>query len=159
MRAKLFGHTADAPLLWRAADVVVARARPGAVARVLAVGARMIAFAPDDGAGRALVAALEARRIGVGAQGPLMVSGALEGLLAAARSAAAAGGERLEGEDGAAHCADVAWVVGRARVEIMAEQRAADRAETGARVEAAAAAARAAERQRGAERAAAGELE
>ncbi|HWM87806.1 MAG TPA: hypothetical protein VNO33_18255, partial [Kofleriaceae bacterium] len=52
LRAKLFGHTTDSPLLWRAADVVVARPRPSAVAKAMAVGARMVAFAPDDDVGR-----------------------------------------------------------------------------------------------------------
>ncbi len=129
LRAKLFGHTTDAPLLWRAADVVVARPRPQTVAKAMAVGARMVAFAPDDGAGKALVAGLEARGQGIGAQGPLFVSSALETMLAAGAQKAAAAGD-----DGAASTADVAWVVGRARREIIGEAHAAERARTSERV-------------------------
>ena len=149
LKAKLFGNTADAPLFWRAADVVIARPRSQAVAKAMAVGARMVALAPEDGAGKALAASLEARRLGVAAQGPLFVSSALEALLAAAAPPGRAG------EDGSGNAADVVWVVGRARREIADEVRAAERAETRARVHAATAAAGAAERQS----AAAGDLE
>jgi len=149
LKAKLFGHTSDAPLLWRAADVVIARPRVQAVAKAMAVGARMVALAPEDGAGKALAGSLEGRKLGVAAQGPLFVSSALDALLAAAAPAT------MEGEDGAGNTADVVWVVGRARREIADEVRAAERAETRARVHAATAAASAAERQS----AAAGDLE
>ena len=151
LKAKLFGNTADAPLLWRAADVVVARPRAPTVAKAMAVGARLVAFAPDDGGGKALVAAIEARRLGIGAQGPLFVSSALEALLAASATAA----DRLDGEDGAANTADVVWLVGAGRREIIAEARASERAETSARVEEATRAARSTER----ETSAAGDLE
>ncbi len=149
LKAKLFGHTSDAPLFWRAADVVIARPRTPAVARAMAVGARMVALAPEDGAGKSLAESLEARRLGVAAQGPLFVSSALEAVLAAAPP------PTMEGEDGSGNAADVVWVVGRARREIADEVRAAERAETRARVQAATAAASAAERQT----AAAGDLE
>jgi hypothetical protein len=149
LKAKLFGNTSDAPLLWRAADVVIARPRVQAVAKAMAVGARMVALAPEDGAGKALAGSLEGRKLGVAAQGPLFVSSALDALLAAA------GPATMEGEDGAGNTADVVWVVGRARREIADEVRAAERAETRARVHAATAAASAAERQS----AAAGDLE
>ena len=150
LKAKLFGHTADAPLLWRAADVVVARPRPGTVARVMAVGARMVALSPDEEGGGTLVDALAARGLGVAAPGPLFVSTALDSLLVAG----AANGD-VEGEDGAANTADVVWVVGAARREIIAEARSAERSRTSERVHAAASAASAAERQT----AAAGDLE
>ncbi|HKE16114.1 MAG TPA: hypothetical protein VKB80_14660 [Kofleriaceae bacterium] len=150
LRAKLFGHTSDAALLWRAADVVVARPRPQTVAKAMAVGARMVAFAPDDAVGKAMVAGLEARRQGVAAQGALFVSSALDSLLSAAAQPAAGAGE-----DGAASTADVAWVVGRARGEIMGEAHAAGRAQTRERVQAASRAAAAASRST----AAAGDLE
>jgi len=149
LKAKLFGNTSDAPLFWRAADVVIARPRTPAVAKAMAVGARMVALAPEDGAGKALAESLEARKLGIAAQGPLFVSSALEAVLAAA------GPPSMEGEDGAGNAADVVWVVGRARREIAEEVRAAERAETRARVQAATAAASAAERQS----AAAGDLE
>jgi hypothetical protein len=150
LRAKLFGHTSDAPLLWRTANVVVARPRPSIVARAMAVGARMVAFAPDDAIGKEMVAGLEARRLGVGAQGALFVSSALESLLAAGAPPASGAGE-----DGAANTADVVWVVGRARRDIIGEARAADRARTSERVQAAARAAAQAARST----AAAGDLE
>jgi hypothetical protein len=149
LKAKLFGHTSDAPLFWRAAEVIVARPRTQAVAKVMAVGARMVALAPEDGSGKALAEALEARKIGVTAQGPLFVSSALEAALAAPAAAV------MEGEDGAGNAADIVWVVGRDRRAIADEVRAAERATTRARVEAATAAASAAERQT----AAAGDLE
>ena len=38
LRGKLFGATPDAALLWRAADVIVARPKPEVIARVLLVG-------------------------------------------------------------------------------------------------------------------------
>ncbi|HUS67715.1 MAG TPA: hypothetical protein VMZ28_24435 [Kofleriaceae bacterium] len=151
LKAKLFGNTTDAPLLWRAADVVVARPRAPTVAKAMAVGARLVAFAPDDGGGKALVDAIEARRLGLGAQGPLFVTSALEALLAASAPA----GDRLDGEDGAANTADVVWLVGAGRREIIAEARASERAETRARVEQATRAARSTER----ETTAAGDLE
>jgi len=153
LRAKLFGHTADAPLLWRTADVVVARPRSATIAKAMAVGARMVALAPDDGAGKAVVAGLEARRMGVAADGPLFVSSALEPLLAAAAAAEPPGS--IVGEDGAANAADVAWIVGRARAEIIDQARSAERAHTSARVAAAARAAATAARST----AAAGDLE
>jgi UDP-N-acetylglucosamine:LPS N-acetylglucosamine transferase len=149
LKAKLFGNTSDAPLFWRAADVVIARPRAQAVAKAMAVGARMVALAPEDGAGKALAESLEARKLGVGAQGPLFVSSALEAVLAAAPP------PTMEGEDGSGNAADVVWVVGRARREIADEVRAAERAETKARVHAATRAVNAAERQT----AAAGDLE
>ena len=149
LKAKLFGHTSDAPLFWRAADVVIARPRAQAVAKAMAVGARMVALAPEDGAGKALAESLEARKLGIGAQGPLFVSSALEAVLAVAPP------PNMEGEDGSGNAADVVWVVGRARREIADEVRAAERAETKARVHAATRAANAAERQT----AAAGDLE
>jgi UDP-N-acetylglucosamine:LPS N-acetylglucosamine transferase len=149
LKAKLFGNTPDTPLFWRAADVVIARPRAQTVAKAMAVGARTVALAPEDGAGKALAQALEGRKIGVAAQGPLFVSSALESVLAAAAPSS------MEGEDGSANAADVVWVIGRARREIADEVRAAERAETRARVHAATAAASAAERQS----AAAGDLE
>ena len=149
LKAKLFGNTSEAPLFWRAADVVIARPRPQAVAKAMAVGARTVALAPEDGAGKALAEALEGRKLGIAAQGPLFVSSALEAVLATAPPST------MEGEDGSGNTADVVWVVGRARREIADEVRAAERAETRARVHAATSAASAAERQT----AAAGDLE
>jgi UDP-N-acetylglucosamine:LPS N-acetylglucosamine transferase len=150
LRAKLFGHTTDAPLLWRCADVVVARPRASTVAKGMAVGARIVAFAPDDAGGKAMAEALEARRMGVAAQGALFVSSALEAVLATGAPPAT-----HEGEDGAANAADVVWVVGKARREIIDEARASERAHTSARVQAAARAAASATRST----AAAGDLE
>ncbi len=150
LRAKLFGNTTDAPLFWRAADVVVARPRASTVAKAMAVGARLVAFSPDDAIGKSVVEGLEARRIGVGAQGALFVSSALEAVLAVGAPAATG-----VGEDGAGNTADVVWVVASARREIIGEARAAERAHTSARVQAASRAAAAATRTT----AAAGDLE
>ncbi|HTM20231.1 MAG TPA: hypothetical protein VL172_06985, partial [Kofleriaceae bacterium] len=67
LRAKLFGRSPEAPLYWRCADVVVARPRGDAVARALAVGARMVCFGSDDRTGEALTRALEARGLATAA--------------------------------------------------------------------------------------------
>jgi UDP-N-acetylglucosamine:LPS N-acetylglucosamine transferase len=148
MRAKLFGRTDDAPYFWRAADVVVGRPRPETAARVLAVGGRLVSLVPEDKRGEALARALEARGLGATASSPLLVSSALEPLLAV-RPEARTGG------DGAANVADVAWIVGAERGAVVDEARVAARQRTRERVDAAASAAEAAARSR----AAAGGLE
>src|SRR5687767_6972013 len=84
LRGKLFGATPDAPQLWRAAEVVVARPRPAVIARVLLTGARLVAINDDSVAGGArLVAALEARKRAIGVRNLLLVSGAIEAALGA----------------------------------------------------------------------------
>src|SRR5258706_1215951 len=79
LRAKLFGSTGDAALLWRAADVIVPRPRPEVIAPVMPVGRRLVALIDDHvvNAGR-VTAALEARRRAIPAKGLLMLSSALE---------------------------------------------------------------------------------
>lgn len=131
IKAKMFGKTADAPLLWRAADIVVVRPRPANFARALAVGARIVALTSDDSDGRSLVEAVEIRRQGAGARGALFVSSALDTLMAAKATDSGVGGQ-----DGAGNAADVAWIVGSERAEILGEARAAERAETRTRVQA-----------------------
>lgn len=152
LRAKLFGRTADAALLWRCADVVVARPRPRALAQAMCVGASFLSLMPEGEAERALAAALEQRGFGLAATTPLLLQGTLETLL---QRGSAAGPGALAGTDGAANLADILWVVARDRRGIIAEIRDARRAVTRER---AAAAGRAAEasRRAGAE---AGELE
>lgn len=138
LRAKLFGKTADAPALWRAADVVCAKAEPANVMRALAVGAGVVAYAPDSEIETEVGEAVAARGIGQVATTPLSLSAALEPLLA---SRARPSG--VEGSDGAATVADIAWVVGSDRRAIADERRVArahseQRREAAARAKAAA---------------------
>ena len=75
LRGKLFGQTADAALLWRAADVVIARPRPEVVARVMLAGAKLVAIIDDSitGAARAS-AALELRKRALPATAMLLLA-------------------------------------------------------------------------------------
>lgn len=141
IRAKLFGRTADASRYWRCADVVVARPTPLAVARSMVLGSRMVAFLPEGREGNQIAKALEARGLGTTAGSILLLSSALEPLLARATRA-----DDRQGVDGAANVADIAWIVGNERREVVAERRAAATASTRVRVEAAASAAEAAAR-------------
>ncbi len=141
MKAKLFGRSGEAPLYWRAADVVVARPSALAVARALAVGARFVSFMPDDAGAIGRAKALEQRHLGVQAQNALLISSALEAVLRV--------GERrdtLIGVDGVANAADVVAIVGAEKHAVIDERLAAARAETSARVSAAAQAAASAAR-------------
>ena len=51
LKGKLFGSTPDAPLLWRAADVIIARPKPETVSRVMLVGGKLVALIDDNVAG------------------------------------------------------------------------------------------------------------
>jgi UDP-N-acetylglucosamine:LPS N-acetylglucosamine transferase len=141
IRAKLFGRTPDAPRYWRCADVVVARPTPLTVARCMVLGSRMVSFLPEGREANQLAKALEARNLGTTAGSILLLSSALEPLLGRPVRA----DQRL-GVDGAATVADIAWIVGSERRDVIAERRAAATESTRARVEAAASAAEAAAR-------------
>lgn len=141
MRAKLFGKTADAPLLWRCADVVIAKPRPRAVARALVLGARMVSFIPEERTGERLAKGLEARALGTTATNPLLLTSALEPLLRGIANAS-----DCAGADGAANAADVAWIVGSEGAAILDSRYRAAREATAARVAAAANAAEASAR-------------
>jgi hypothetical protein len=140
LKAKLFGSTAaDAPLLWRSADVVVARPRPDTIAKTALVGARLVALVDDTIAGAAkTAAALEHRKHAVAARSPLLVASAVEALLKS--------GGRRPSEDGADTAADVVAVVAGDKRAVIEERRAAERAETHAKVRAATSAAQSAAR-------------
>ena len=147
MRAKLFGRTEDAPRFWRCADVVVARPVPRAVARTLALGTRMVSFLPEGRVETTLARALETRGLGATASTTLLLSSALEPLMAQRSQDSTNGSTNgRAGTDGAANVADIAWVVARDRREVLDERRAAARASTRSRVDAAASAAEAAAR-------------
>jgi hypothetical protein len=133
LRAKLFGATADAPLLWRAADVVVARPRLEVIARALLIGAKLIALVDDAVAGAAsAAAAVEARKRGVAARGLLLLSSALDSAFAAAAPTPT--------PDGADNVADVVFAVAGDKRGVIDERRAAAQAATRDRVRAASAA-------------------
>ena len=140
LRAKLFGSTPDAPLYWRCADVVIARPTDRSVTRTLLVGARMVAFMPQDSYAEGLARAMESRRLGTSAGNALLLSSALEPLL---RKKARNKDSRI-GSDGAGNIADAVWIVANERLDVLEERRASARANTRSRVEAAAAAAEAA---------------
>jgi hypothetical protein len=134
LRAKLFGATGDAPLLWRAADIIVARPQPHTVARVLLVGGKLVALIDDTLAGAAAAAAaMEARRRGLAAKGLLLLSSALD--------AALRGSLPPPTDDGADHVADIVAVVAADKRAIIDERRQAAHAATRDRVRAASAAA------------------
>ncbi len=136
LRAKLFGATADAPLLWRAAEVAVAVPRADALAKAALVGARLVALVDDTVPGVvAASAAIEARRRGVAARSLLLVGSAIDAM---ARAPAV-----TPAPDGADRVADVCWVVAADKRAVVDERHAAARAETRERVRAATSAAQA----------------
>jgi hypothetical protein len=139
LRAKLFGSTSDAAVYYRAAEVIVARPRPLAIARAALVGARLIALVDDSVPGGAkIAAALEARRRGAAVKTPLLLSSALDAL---------AGARALDVlPDGADATADCLWVIANDKRAVVEERRAAARQQTAEKLRSAAAAATAAAR-------------
>ncbi|MDB4952765.1 MAG: hypothetical protein JWO36_334 [Myxococcales bacterium] len=137
LRAKLFGTTADAALLWRAADVIVARPRPEVISRVMLIGGRLVSIVDDHVANSGkLTTALEARRRAIPAKGLLMLASALD---------QAFGGSHVgPTDDGADHVADIVAVVAGDKRGVIDERRAAAQAATRDRVRAASVAAHAA---------------
>ena len=134
LRGKLFGATADAPFLWRAADVIVARPRPEVVARVMLLGGTLVAIIDDAIAGGArAAAALEARKRAHPAKGLLLLSSALEAAFKQPHVACT--------EDGADHVADIVAAVAADKRAVIDERRSAAHAATRDRVRAATAAA------------------
>jgi hypothetical protein len=134
LRAKLFGATGDAALLWRAADIIVARPRSEVIARVLLVGGKLVALVDDNIAGSArAAAALEARKRATTAKGLLLLSSALD--------AAFTGALPAPSSDGGDNIADVVAAVAGDKRGIIDERRAAAQAATRDRVRAASAAA------------------
>ena len=145
IRAKLFGDTADAPLLWRAADVVVARPRPRAIMTSLAVGAAFIAIEPSGEREQAEARALEERGIGATAK-VLLVAAALGPLCkdarvraAAARAAEARGRPASLATDGSAASGDAADAIATLVRDVAADREAVLAETRAARVERAAA--------------------
>ncbi|MCG8425563.1 MAG: hypothetical protein MJE77_47395, partial [Proteobacteria bacterium] len=139
LRAKLFGRTDDAPLLWRCADVIVARPTDVTVARAMLLGAHMVAFLAEGSYGQTLARSLESRRMGSAAANPLLLSSALEPLLRKKRTKNA----RI-GADGAGTIADIVWILAHQQSDVLAERQDAARVDIRARVQAAAEAAEAA---------------
>ncbi len=137
LKAKLFGATGDAALLWRAADVIIARPRPDVIARVMLVGGKLVALIDDQVAGGAkLAAALETRKRAIAARGLLMLSSALDSAFTGTPPPAL--------DDGADHVADIVAVVAGDKRAVIDERRVAAHAATRDRVRAASAAAQAA---------------
>ena len=137
LRGKLFGATADAALLWRAADVIVGRPKPEVIARVLLVGGKLVALVDDQIAGAAqLAAALEVRKRAISAKGLLLLASALD--------SAFGGSAPPPTADGADQIADIVAAVSADKRGVIDERRAAANAATRDRVRAASAAANAA---------------
>jgi hypothetical protein len=134
LRAKLFGATVDAALLWRAADIVIARPRPEVISRVLLIGGKLVALVDDNIAGSARSAAgLEVRKRAVAAKGLLLLSSALDSAFAGALPAPSS--------DGGDNIADIVAAVAGDKRGIIDERRVAAQAQTRDRVRAASAAA------------------
>ena len=137
LRGKLFGATPDAPLLWRAADVIVARPRPEVVSRVQLVGGKLVALIDDSIANSAkAAAALESRKRSIAAKGLLLLSSALD--------SAFTGTPPPPTADGGDNIADIVAAVAGDKRGVIDERRAAAHAQTRDRVRAASAAASAA---------------
>jgi len=137
LRAKLFGATGDAALLWRAADIVIARPRPEVIARVLLIGGKLVALVDDNIAGSArAAAALEARKRAIAARGLLLLSSALDSAFGGAPPPPAG--------DGGDNIADIVAAVAGDKRGVIDERRLAAQAATRDRVRAASAAASAA---------------
>lgn len=132
MKAKLFGATADSPLYWRCADVVIARPSARAVAHAMVVGARLVSFAPNDQAATDRARAVEERKLGAQAPNALLLSSALEPLLGLPGRS-----DALLGADGAGNVADAVWILGEERNAVIDERLRSSVAETRARVKAA----------------------
>jgi hypothetical protein len=148
LRGKLFGATPDAPLLWRAADVIVARPRPEVISRVMLVGGKLVALIDDAVAnGAHLAAALEARKRAISARGLLLLSSALDSAFGGTPPSAT--------DDGADQIADIVAVVAGDKRNVIDERRDAANASTRDRMHRATAAAQSA----AAQTAAAGDLE
>lgn len=137
LRGKLFGATADAALLWRAADVIVARPRPEVIARVMLVGGKLVSLVDDQlPSGARATTALEARKRAIAAKGLLMLSSALD--------SAFHGTPPHPTEDGADHVADIVALVAGEKRAVVDERRFAAQAATREKVRTASAAAHAA---------------
>jgi hypothetical protein len=137
LRGKLFGATPDSAMLWRAADVIVARPRPEVIARVMLVGGKLVSLVDDQlPSGARLTAALEARKRAIAAKGLLMLSSALD--------SAFHGTPPSGTDDGADHVADIVLAIAGDKRAVIDERRAAAQAATRERVRTASAAAQAA---------------
>jgi UDP-N-acetylglucosamine:LPS N-acetylglucosamine transferase len=130
MKAKLFGDTDDAPLLWRCADVVIARPTAKAISRAGSVGTAMVCYSPKDAAETRLAEAIEERGRGATASNALMVGTALSQALKAKASSLP-----KAGLDGAGTIADATWLVGNDRLAVLEEDNVARRAGRAAEVE------------------------
>ncbi|HEY4178883.1 MAG TPA: hypothetical protein VGM90_18680 [Kofleriaceae bacterium] len=137
LRGKLFGATADAALLWRAADVIVAKPRTEVLARTLLVGGKLVAIVDETIADSAKnAAALETRKRAIAARGLLLLASALD--------SAFGGVAQLPLPDGADQIADIVAAVAADKRGVVDERRIAAQAATRDRVRAASAAANAA---------------
>jgi len=114
IKGKLFGETPNAPRLWRAADVVLARPTPRALHGARSLGALFVALEPDGERQASDARALVERGLGVVAEKLIFAAGALDSLLGRRPPAAAAA-------DGAAEIADLIAEVAAHKDEVLAE--------------------------------------
>lgn len=118
LRAKLFGKTKDAAALWRAADVVCAKPTARHAMWAMATGASMVALAAAGDSEDQVGQALAARGLGAVAETPLALAATLEPLLGRGAQPGT-----VEGLDGAANVAAMAWIMGSDRRAIAEERR------------------------------------
>lgn len=117
IKGKLFGDTPNAPRLWRAADVVVAKASPRSLHAARALGATFVALEPEGERQVAEARALAERGLGAVAEKIVFVAGAVEAVLG--RKPAVAAG------DGAEAAAEMIAGVVAHKDEVLAETFAA----------------------------------
>jgi UDP-N-acetylglucosamine:LPS N-acetylglucosamine transferase len=123
LKGKLFGAIADAPLLWRAADVVLARPRTATIHATLAAGCGFAALAPQGPHEQAEANALRERGLGAAVPSGLVLAATLDPLLTAL-----AGGKTDRGApDGAAAVASLVRDVAADREAVLEETFAAAR--------------------------------
>jgi UDP-N-acetylglucosamine:LPS N-acetylglucosamine transferase len=114
IKGKLFGETPNAPRLWRAADLVVARPTSRALHAARALGAVVIAVEPEGERQLADARALVERGLGLVAEKVVFVSGAVDAALGKRQVSPA-------GADGAAEAAELVAQVAAHKDEVLAE--------------------------------------
>lgn len=129
LRGKLFGQTADAPFLWRSADLLIAPPTAQMLTRALQLGVPLLALPGGADAARddQGLGALAARGRAVSAASLLLLASEVESLLTRRRMGAAL-------SDGAAAAAAVVMICGSEKHDVVEERRAAVAAATRERV-------------------------
>ena len=128
LRASCSARRADAALLWRAADVIVARPRPEVISRVMLVGGKLVALIDDSVAERRRASRPRSRR--ASARSPRRACSCCR----ARSTPRSAAHRRAATEDGADHIADIVAAVAGDKRGVIDERRDAAQAATRDRV-------------------------